>query len=170
MFYADNFGPPGIAHDSLRSYRGLTLREVDRGPAIAPLQRRPHCVRWRPSLRWCWLLKWDIAIERGFQAEPTSVPGRIESDAERERASGASLVIRYLGLKNRIYHKNIRILRSKYLFSDFLNFKKYRIYINIRKEFLYKILRNDNRPFRTSCTKAFVRKKGISRFLSEFII
>ncbi len=26
--YAIDFGPPGIAHDSLRSYRGLALREV----------------------------------------------------------------------------------------------------------------------------------------------
>jgi len=31
MFYAKNFGPPGLAHDSLHSYRGLALREVDRG-------------------------------------------------------------------------------------------------------------------------------------------
>jgi len=27
----NNLGPPGIAHDSLRSYRGLALREVARG-------------------------------------------------------------------------------------------------------------------------------------------
>lgn len=31
MFYAKNFGPPGLAHDSLRSYRWLALREVGRG-------------------------------------------------------------------------------------------------------------------------------------------
>jgi hypothetical protein len=31
MFYAKNFGLPGLAHDSLRSYRGLALQEVDRG-------------------------------------------------------------------------------------------------------------------------------------------
>jgi|GEM_PF-5948052 len=31
IFYAINFGPPGITHDSLRSYRGLALREVDWG-------------------------------------------------------------------------------------------------------------------------------------------
>jgi len=31
IFYAIDFGPPGIAHDSLRSYRGLALREVDLG-------------------------------------------------------------------------------------------------------------------------------------------
>ncbi|HPS21850.1 MAG TPA: hypothetical protein PLM60_00405 [Methanoregulaceae archaeon] len=31
IYYAIDFGPPGIAHDSLRSYRGLALREVDPG-------------------------------------------------------------------------------------------------------------------------------------------
>jgi len=31
IFYANIYGPPGIAHDSLRSYRGLTLRGVGRG-------------------------------------------------------------------------------------------------------------------------------------------
>ncbi len=31
IFYAIDFGPPGIAHDSLRSYRGLALRMVGRG-------------------------------------------------------------------------------------------------------------------------------------------
>ncbi|HNO08615.1 MAG TPA: hypothetical protein PKJ03_07805, partial [Methanoregulaceae archaeon] len=28
---AIDFGPPGFAHDSFRSYRGLALREVGRG-------------------------------------------------------------------------------------------------------------------------------------------
>jgi len=31
IFYAIDFSPPGITHDSLRSYRGLALREVDLG-------------------------------------------------------------------------------------------------------------------------------------------
>jgi len=46
-------GPPAFTHCSLRSRRGLGLRQVDRGPGIAPLRRRPHCVRWRPPLCWC---------------------------------------------------------------------------------------------------------------------
>ncbi|HQN89493.1 MAG TPA: hypothetical protein PLK36_05400 [Methanoregulaceae archaeon] len=31
IYYAIDFGPPGTAHYSLRSYRGLALREVDLG-------------------------------------------------------------------------------------------------------------------------------------------
>jgi len=44
-------GPPASPTARSRSLRGLSLRLVDRGPGIAPLRRRPHCVRWRHPLR-----------------------------------------------------------------------------------------------------------------------
>jgi len=56
--------PPAVAHCSLRSRRGLGLRQVDRGPGIAPLRRRPHCVRWRPPLRWSLVLWMLLTVDR----------------------------------------------------------------------------------------------------------
>ncbi len=53
--YAIDLGPPGIAHDSLRSYRGLALREVARGLRSLPSGDALTIVRWRPPLRWSWL-------------------------------------------------------------------------------------------------------------------
>jgi hypothetical protein len=85
----NNFGPPGIAHDSLRSYRGLTLREVDRDLQL--LRSGDTLTAFGGGLRFAgFIVEGYIAIERSLQAEPASVTGRIESDAEQEREGGAS--------------------------------------------------------------------------------
>ena len=88
MFYAKNFGPPGLAHDSLHSYRGLALREVDRG--MRSLRSGYALTMFGGGLRCAgFIVEGYIAIERSLQAEPASVTGRIESDAEQEREGGA---------------------------------------------------------------------------------
>lgn len=75
-----------------RSYRGLTLRGVDRG--LLSLRSGDALTPFGGGLRSAGdLLKGDIAIGRSPQAEPSSMSGRIESDAERERKGGASLIL-----------------------------------------------------------------------------
>lgn len=48
----EHSGPPAFAHCPLRSLRGLGLRQVGRGPGVAPLRRRPCCIRWQAPFRW----------------------------------------------------------------------------------------------------------------------
>jgi len=54
IFRAIGSGPPGAAHGSLPLASKARPAGGCPGSAIAPLRRRPHCVRWRPS--WSWLL------------------------------------------------------------------------------------------------------------------
>ena len=88
--------PPASPTARFRSLRGLILRRVDWGRDIAPLRRRPHCVRWRPSLCWfsvlCVLLTVDRARLHFVTLAPSPCPlllDRWNSDA-RDFVAGSS--------------------------------------------------------------------------------
>ena len=48
----------------------LVLQQVDRGPGIAPLWRRPHCVLWRPPLRWFSVAWRSLTVDRASHRLP----------------------------------------------------------------------------------------------------
>jgi hypothetical protein len=66
IYYAIDFGPPGTAHDSLRSYRGLALREVAWG--LQSLRSSDALTAFGGGLRCAgFIIERYIAIERSLQ-------------------------------------------------------------------------------------------------------
>ena len=65
MYISRNiFGPPGITHDSFRSYRGFALQEVDRG--LQSLRSGDALTAFGGGLRCAGSLGRDIAISEAF--------------------------------------------------------------------------------------------------------